>query len=104
MSKWSSPNFYRYKCNNCGAPHRHRNHNKYPDLCEACAKSQAATDRHIAKMRQKLMFNPKPRRNKKLLILLLPIIACVFIIGWVMCMVGDNAQVQHRKRQEATIS
>ena len=50
MSKWSSPNFYRYKCNNCGAPHRHRNHNKYPDLCESCAKSQAATDRHIAKM------------------------------------------------------
>lgn len=50
MSKWSSPNFYRYKCHKCGAPHRHRNCNKYPDLCGSCAKSQAATDRHIAKI------------------------------------------------------
>jgi len=38
------------------------------------------------------MFNPKPRGNKKLLILLLPIIACVFIIGWIMYWTGDNAK------------
>jgi len=42
------------------------------------------------------MFNPKPRGNKKLLILLLPIIACIFLIGWVMCMVGDNAQAKKK--------
>ena len=39
---------YRYFCTKCGAPHRHRNCNKYPDLCESCAKRQAQLDRHAA--------------------------------------------------------
>jgi len=55
MSKSFSVNYYRYKCLNCGTPHRHRNKNKYPDLCEPCAKSQAQIDRHIAKANDKAL-------------------------------------------------
>ena len=29
--------FYPYKCVECGTPHRHRNGNKFPDLCKSCA-------------------------------------------------------------------
>ena len=34
----------------------------------------------------------KAKRSKTMIALLLPVIVCIFILGWIMYWVGDNAQ------------
>ncbi len=36
----------------------------------------------------------KMKRSKTMIALLLPIIVCVFFLGWIMYLVGDNAGAQ----------
>jgi hypothetical protein len=38
-------NHFLRKCEDCGAPHRHRNRNKYPDKCKPCALKQMHLER-----------------------------------------------------------
>lgn len=35
--KYGNKTRYDFKCVVCGAPHRHRNRNKFPDFCKRCA-------------------------------------------------------------------
>jgi flagellar basal body-associated protein FliL len=39
-----------------------------------------------------LTLSKLKKRNKALVALLLPVILCVFILGWVMYWVGDNSK------------
>lgn len=54
-----SYNFYKYKCVICGAKHKHRNENKYPELCAPCARLAEIYSRQVAKEGNKieLMFS-----------------------------------------------
>jgi len=43
------------------------------------------------------------RKNKQLLALLLPIILCVFILGWTMYWLGDTHKTKQKTKDNITI-
>lgn len=40
----------------------------------------------------------KMKRSKTMIALLLPVILCVFVIGWIMYWIGDNASTQKTRQ------
>ncbi|XHH08828.1 MAG: hypothetical protein ACFCUE_14865 [Candidatus Bathyarchaeia archaeon] len=45
----------------------------------------------------KLATLNKVKRNKPLMILLLPLVACIFLVGWVMCVAGQTSTAAPQK-------
>ncbi len=43
----------------------------------------------------------KTKRSKAMTVLLLPVFACMFLLGWVMYWVGDSASPQKNKHTKA---
>jgi flagellar basal body-associated protein FliL len=39
----------------------------------------------------------KTKRSKTMIALLLPVIVCIFILGWIMYWVGDNSNAQKNR-------